>query len=288
MAASGRVVWPSEDTPIWRFDWRLGDAPDAEGIAITQAYYKGHKVFWKASLPSLRVRYVTDCGPFKDPLNFQNCIPRGGRYVGVNSLAIQGARCVTLDSYHEISAYRLTHRWVFWENGTISPRLYSAGLYCDADHWHHAYWRFDFDISGSADDLALEYNATNPDFGYGPGWHHKGTEIKRVKNPATRRSWAILDKQERRGYHILPGPHDGTADEFANGDVWIMRYRREEDRNGMQGDARDDALAPYIDGEDVDGQDVVIWYCGHLLHRAEGDRGEWHGIGPELVPFGSW
>ena len=35
----------------------------------------------------------------------------------------------------------------------------------------------DFDIDGSTQDLALEYNSNTPNLGYGPGWHKKSVEI---------------------------------------------------------------------------------------------------------------
>ena len=54
MSEVGTVIWPAPGEPIWRFDWSLADSPDQEGVVISQAYYRGRKVFWKASLPSLR------------------------------------------------------------------------------------------------------------------------------------------------------------------------------------------------------------------------------------------
>lgn len=39
---------------------------------ISDAFFRNRKVFFKASLPSLRVHYDGPCGPYKDPLNFEN------------------------------------------------------------------------------------------------------------------------------------------------------------------------------------------------------------------------
>jgi Cu2+-containing amine oxidase len=287
MSAAGSVTWPSAVNPVWRFNWALADAPDAEGIVISQAYFRGREVFYKASLPSLRVQYDGPCGPYKDPLNYGNAHPTSNpaSRVAVYSVSFFGFSAAVVEAYHTIGNYRLTERWYFWIDGTIAPRMSSAGLQCNYDHRHHLYWRFDFDIDGAGNDLALEYNTSTPDLGWGPGWHTKQHEIVRVKNPATRRCWAILDKGSQRGYMILPGPHDGVADAFSSGDLWVLRYHGSEDQHGRQGSASNDALAPLLTGEPTDGQDLVLWYCAHLSHEASDGGDDVHTAGPDLIPF---
>jgi hypothetical protein len=291
MAVSGSITWPSAGNPIWKLTYILADYPDEEGIVIREVWYKGKKVFYKASLPSLRVQYDGNCGPYKDPLNFNNALPTSrcpNSKVCIYSYQSGGLWALCIQSYHTIGSYRLTHRWVFWENGVIMPRLYSAGLQCPYNHRHHAYWRFDFDLEGASNDLALEYNDYTADQGWGRGWHPKTSEWKRLKNPTSNRRWAILDKSSGRGFQILPGPHDGQSDGFSNGDFWVMKYSGVEDKNGRQGSAWSDDLQPYLNGENVDGKDNVLWYCGHLSHEAHGGGDEWHHVGPNLYPFGNW
>jgi Cu2+-containing amine oxidase len=291
VSASGSIVWPSQNEPLWRLNWGLADSPDAEGIVISNAFYRGHQVFYKGSLPSLRVQYDGPCGPYKDPLNYDNAQTTSrcpGSKVCVYSYVSNGLRGLGIESYHRIGAYRLTHRWVFWEHGPISPRLYSAGLQCNYNHRHHAYWRFDFDVDGASNDLVLEYNTYTGNNGWGNGWDPKNTEITRVKNPSSQRSWAVLDKSSGRGYHVIPGPNDTQSDTFSNRDLWVMTYKSAEDRHGRQGNANSDDLQPYINGENVDGKDVVVWYCGHLSHEAHSGGDEWHHVGPDLIPFGNW
>jgi hypothetical protein len=287
MSEAGSVNWPPGQD-LWRFNWRLADSPDEEGIVIRSAYFRNRQVFYKASLPSLRVQYSGQCGPYKDPLNYNNAQPTSacpGSRVCVYSYASGGQGALGLDSYHRIGAYRLTHRWVFWESGWVMGRLYSAGLQCNYDHRHHAYWRFDFDIEGSSRDLLLEHNNYTANIGWGPGWHAKTKEISRLKYPTSARSWAIMDKTTGRGYHILPGPNDGVADSFSTRDIWALSYRGSEDRYGRQGTASSDGLDPYLTQDNIDGQDVVLWYCAHLRHRAEHGGDDWHGVGPNLAPF---
>jgi hypothetical protein len=69
MSKSGFVTWPNPETPLWQFGYTLADSPDAEGIVITSASFRGRRVLFKASLPSLRVQYNNTCGPYKDPLS---------------------------------------------------------------------------------------------------------------------------------------------------------------------------------------------------------------------------
>jgi hypothetical protein len=287
MSESGMVKWPSATTPLWQFAYTLANHPDEEGIAITNARFRGRTVLFKGSLPSLRVQYNSRCGPYKDPLNYNNAKPiSGSKKVKVYSIVSGGVSGVAVEAFHTIGFYRLTERWTFWADGRVTPRLYSAGLQCNIDHRHHAYWRFDFDIDGPPHDAILEYNTSTPDLGWGPGWHMKHSENTRVKNPATHRSWAVMDVGTSRGYHIIPGANDGHGDAFSPRDLFVMRYRATEDLHGRQGDAFDDGLAAYINSEVAENTDVVVWYCSHLGHHAEVEHAdEYHACGPTLVPF---
>jgi Cu2+-containing amine oxidase len=288
MSEYGTVAWPSAQQPIWQLNYALVSYPDAEGIAITQARYRGHQVFYKASLPSLRVQYDGNAvGPYKDSLSYDNAQPVSGtNRVKVYTVWSWGLSGVAVESFHQIGWYKLIERWTFWADGRVTPRLYSGGLLYIIDHRHHPYWRFDFDVDGAAHDTVFEYNTTTPDLGWGPGWHVKQYEISRVKNPATSRSWAIMDTGSQRGYHIIPGSTDGIADAFAPRDLWVLRYRGAEDRHGQQGNATDDGLAAYMTGEATADTDVVVWYCAHMAHHAEPEHAdEYHSGGPTLIPF---
>lgn len=286
MSESGAVAWGP-----WAFNYRLADSPDEEGLVVTNVRFRGRQVLFKGSLPSLRVQYDGPCGPYKDPLNYNNAQATSrcpNRRVCTYSYSSGGQNAFVAETYHRIGAYRLTQRWVFWESGWIMPRLFSAGLQCNYNHRHHAYWRFDFDIDNAANDLAFEYNTYTGNVGWGPGWHSKSREITRHKNPSSRRSWAVMDLGSQRGYHIFPGPNDGSADGFSSSDFWVLRYHGNEDRNGRQGSAGADRLSDYLTYEDTHGKDIALWYCAHLHHHADHGGDDWHGVGPNLAPFGAW
>jgi Cu2+-containing amine oxidase len=291
MSESASIVWPSSSSRIWEMTYVLGDFSQPEGIAIHRVKYKGRHVFHKASLPLIRVEYDTGpagiaCGPYKDPLYFDNAdVQSTGKRVAVYTYFSGLVPALALESYHRIGAYRLRQRWVFTLTGSVLARLFSAGLQCPQNHRHHAYWRFDFDINDAANDSLYEYNTTTADIGYGAGWHKKLIETTGVKNPLTNRHWAIMDRSACNGYFLVPGPHDGVADTFSSHDLWVMRYRGSEDRQGNQGSESSDDLLAYLDSENIDRRDIVVWYCGHLAHEAPLSGDEWHHVGPRLDPF---
>jgi hypothetical protein len=284
MSEYGSVVWPSSSEPIWTLNYSLEDAVKPEGIAVTSVNYRGHRVFAKASLPSLRVQYDANfTGPYKDPLHYGNAQFTSGsptKKVSVYSYTSGGLRCLVLESFHQIGWYKLIQRWHFWENGVIYPRLYSSGIIEHKNHTHHVYWRFDFDIDTTSNNIPLEYNTYN-------GWQNLLTETVKTKYPPSNRTWAIMNKTSpSRGYMITPGPNDGMPDNFSVYDLWVLRYQPSEDRFGNQGSAYSDDLGYYLNWENTDGQDIVFWYCAHLRHVADGEHGdEWHSAGPNLTPF---
>lgn len=289
MSESGHIVWPSAANKLWELDYTLADSPDAEGIAVRQVRYRNRLLLYKASLPSLRVQYNGNaCGPYKDPLNYNDAQPSSpcpNSRVCSFTYSSGGHQCLAVKGYYRIGSYRLVQYFVFVDDGRVLCRLYSAGLQCNATHRHHVYWRFDFDIEGASNDIGFEYNTYTPDIGWGPGWHVKNPEITRVKNPASRRIWAVMDKGSGRGYFIFPGSNDGVADAFSSRDIWFLRYHGVEDQHGRLGSASDDGLAPLVNGENLDGQDLVVWYCAHLEHHAEDGGDDWHSAGPDIAPF---
>ena len=180
--------------------------------------------------------------------------------------------------------WEVEQRWVFWEDGEVFARINGLTFdHCASDRRYHAYFRFDLDIDTAGNNLALEYNSTTGDLGWGRGWHGKATETSRVLNQDSNRSWLVLNKASRRGYHVVAPGSSGPADAFANRDVWVVRYHGQEDLHGNQGSAYADDLQNLVNGEDVDGKDVVIWYCHHHTPRWNDQRG-----GPNLQVVGNW
>ena len=102
--------------------------------------------------------------------------------------------------------------------------------------------------------------------------------------------WRVLDKETDRGYRIVPSLVDGTADAYGVADLWFLQFHPNELDDGVSvvgGSPADTQvrLDPYVNGEDLDGTDVVVWYAGHFVHDEHApEPHQGHIVGPELRP----
>lgn len=225
----------------------------------------------------------------------------GGNFTGV-TFHWEGTT-VVVTSLMAAGWYRYRAEWRFALDGTITPTFGFSAVEnentCDA-HTHHCYWRLDFDVE-SAGDNAVERRivrlgtahfdlADIETLGARVGslvtrWIAVKREARMVRGPLS--AWRVMNRASGRGYAIYPGLRDGTADSgFGVGDVWALRYRPNEDRDsGKPGNEAH--IDPYVNGESIDGADVVIWYAAHGRHdQHEDDLHGVHGhvVGPRLAP----
>lgn len=116
----------------------------------------------------LGANVITSCDRSDQPLqSFGNCPFQLGSPGGATcftGVAIQdlGDR-VTLTTQYVAGWYLYSMRWTFHQDGTIEPLFglgNSNGTYNNVTHWHHNYWRFDFDIDGAGNDRMLLDGAT--------------------------------------------------------------------------------------------------------------------------------
>ncbi|HEX2181852.1 MAG TPA: hypothetical protein VHH10_06165, partial [Rubrobacteraceae bacterium] len=160
-------------------------------------------------------------------------------------------------------------------------------------HHHHVYWRFDFDIGGANNEVR-EFNS--PPIFPPDNWHTFQFEAKRRKRPDLSRRWQIRNPQTGDAYDLIPGANDRVADAFARGDVWVLRFNPGQVDDGIsaapsQAD-EPQANAPiainrFVNGEDVSGQDVIVWYAAHFSHDVHEDEENGHVshiVGPTLRP----
>ncbi|MDQ4488670.1 hypothetical protein RBS60_00495 [Sinomonas sp. ASV486] len=293
---------------------------NGSGIELRYVDYKGRRVLHRAHVPILNVEYGgagvrAGCGPtYRDWQNSETCfeavgsepvgpgwrlctIPPqtildsghdGGGFRGVALWYHNGG--LRLVSQLQAGWYRYISEWHLLDNGTIQPRFGFAAVAnpCTCKvHTHHAYWRLDFDIITPGNNVVEEYN--NPPIIPGTHWHTKKYEIRRTRDAAHNRHWRVRNKGTFMGYTIQPGPHDGTADAFGAGDLWVLRYHAGEidDGHGFSTNpyvSRAD-IDKFLNSESVDGQDVVLWYGGHFVHDQAHPGTGGHIVGPDLVPF---
>lgn len=324
--ASGQV-WitiSQGGTTLWRF---LAVRPAASsgtrgsGVELRYVDYRGERVFYRAHVPILNVRYDNDaCGPYRDWQNREGMISAigtdvapgfrlctapattvldtgsdSGMFLGVG-IFVQGQE-VVLVSEMEAGWYRYVSEWRLHTDGTIRPRFGFAAVQnscvCNRHH-HHVYWRFDFDIATPGNNVVHEFN--DPPIIGGSPWHTKQFEIKRPRDPSHQRKWRVLNATNGRGYEIVPRLDDGVATQspdwpFPQGDVWILRYHGNELDDGVAITSGPTAnlvahLDTWVNGESIHNHDVVIWYAGHAIHDAVHEEpGHFgHIVGPDLRP----
>jgi hypothetical protein len=190
--------------------------------------------------------------------------------------------------------YRYTQKWVFLLDGTIMPRVAFTAVdnACTSrPHHHNAYWRLDFDL-GDGDNNIIEEVNDGPEGGMIV--ERLGTESSRNNDPTKHRKWRVVDKSTGDGYEVTPGVEDGVADDWGVADMWALHFKgpREYDDGGRrkgQLDGNRAHLNDYLDGEKIDGADVVMWYhTGHMHHGGLASNCDPMLIGPTLKPIGNW
>jgi hypothetical protein len=318
-AGSAWVTVSQGGNVLWKF---LAVRPAASsgtngsGIELRYIDYKGKRVLYRAHVPILNVKYDGNaCGPYRDWQNQEGMINANGadpvpgfrlcnapattildtgndtgNFLGV-AVYVKGQEAV-LVSEMQAGWYRYISEWRFHTDGTIRPRFgftaVKSSCVCNVHH-HHAYWRFDFDIRTAGGNLVQEFN--DPPIIGNSNWHDKNFEIRRPRDPAHKRKWRVSNKATGEAYDIIPGADDGVATKmpdwpFPRGDVWILRYRGSEIDDGSVavGPPFEAGLDNWVNGEAINGQDVVIWYGGHFTHDVNHEEpGHFgHIVGPDL------
>ncbi len=312
-------VWQGE-VLLWQFVVvrpAASSGTNGSGIELRTVDYLGARVLQRAHLPIVNVEYgqeAVDAGSppaerhwaheeaaftaeGEDPVaGFRVCASRPGTILetGVDGGPFRGVALwadgedLVLVTQLEAGPFRYVNEWRLAASGTIQPRFgCSASLNSTTGkpHVHHAYWRLDFDILAPGSNVLREFN--EPPIRGETRWHFMRFEVKRPRHAAHGRHWLVRHDRDGREYSILPGPDDGTANDFGAGDLWVLRYSPDEMDDG-QGFTTDPALARagldrFVSGEPVHSADLVVWYGVHVSHPGtDAER-----VGPDLVP-GHW
>lgn len=283
------------------------------GVELRQVRYRGRLVLWRAHVPILNVLYDDGVSyrdwqnqetPFQavgsDPVGpgWRLCTQPPATILesGTDDGAFQGVALhyedgeLRIVSEMQAGWYRYVSEWRLRDDGVIKPRFGFAGTRDPRTcmrHQHHVYWRLDFDIDGAGADVVEQRGLLFPQL---PVWTPVVRETKRTRSPFAR-SWRVRDKSTGRGYRIVPGIADGTADAYGVADLWLLRYRATELDDGVSivyGQAADTQarLDQYLTGESIDGTDLVVWYAGHFLHDEHHPAPhQGHVVGPDIIPI---
>ncbi|MFM9905936.1 MAG: hypothetical protein ACKVQJ_15345 [Pyrinomonadaceae bacterium] len=308
-----------------------GNEGERSGIEIRDVKYRGKSVLKRAHAPILNVKYAAgvQCGPYRDwqyqegmfdaPSTNATDVADGVRILANGQIATtavesgndtgnfrgvaiyrQGTDTV-LVSEMNAGWYRYVMEWRFDDDGTIRPR-YGFGATDNScvcfNHYHHVYWRFDFDIVTPANTIfqvkdsnsAPRYPISNE------------VALRREDLGPTRRSFMIKNSAGREAYILVPSKLDGNWSDgdpvYGQGDFWFLKFQGTPASPDELNDPNTSTaanLAPWVNNESLVGQDIVIWYAAHFSHIDGANRfdpdhrspnilsGD-HVVGPDIKP----
>lgn len=306
---TGSVEWPEND-PIWTFDFvrpRNSSGDDGSSLELRDVYYNGNLVLKRAHTPVLNVEYEAGgCGCFRDWADSESQMEADGVQSGsCVALSTPGTVRTTCDtgvggipgsftgvafeeypgelvatSHMSAGWYKYRIKWHFYDDGRIWPEYSfaaSSATCTSADHRHHVYWRFDFDMDGASDDYITEVNPTTE-----TELNFTTEEARTWGNGTDGIYWRVRDEVTGSGYRVVPSAADLLLpiDGFSKTDAIVARY------DGTVDDAGGGCAINYsniVNGGDVANEDVVLWYRSGALHTG-GNPFECDIVGPTLIP----
>ena len=132
---------------------------------------------------------------------------------------------VTIVSQYSADWYMYDSRISFHANGDIEPTFgfgNNDGTENGTTHWHHTYWRFDFDIDEAGNNV-LAINDVD-----------QATEFTGVRGAQGSTNWSVRNATSGRGYRMTSGSNDYNVTPnqsgrgFHNVDVMGLRFNTGE------------------------------------------------------------
>jgi hypothetical protein len=238
----------------WSVSWSIPNLT-GEGLVISFADFKGTRVLHRAGAPFVLVPYHGNSPTFKDGLghlgapftpvkptapnrpswripadqwatndNQYDPVANPGGAVMVERTSADLLEPARVDIWAKLQCfnYQYVHRWVFHADGVIHAEVGLGGkLYNIADqtnrggHVHNFYFRLDFDIATSGNNLVQRFAHKGNNRG-DDQWLDINFESKETADPNTFTKWRVLNKTPKpnglfRSYEISPGS-DGAPD----------------------------------------------------------------------------
>ncbi|MGJ8663259.1 MAG: hypothetical protein ACSHWU_06400 [Marinicella sp.] len=218
---------------------------------------------------------------------------------------------MVLTTNHAAAWYKYSSRFIFHEDGRIQPRFgfgNSSGTNNGTTHWHHGYWRMNFDIDGTDNDqvFIIDNNGEtlqNTEF----------SDLRETQGSPTAPQWMVKDSVTGRGYRIEPGasgvsqagdvndyevPTDPSGAGHHEVDVMATKYKvvggfieySDTPSSNNLGECEmyeENLVGTPGNGESLVGEDVVFWYRSAVNDIAPVGMLCKTG-GPTLHPVGNW
>jgi primary-amine oxidase len=217
-------------------------------------------------------------------------------------------------------------RWKFRDDGTLMPEVGVTGaprhlrqgetspvgalvgkdlmehnVFAES-HAHNYLFRLDFAIDGAESNVVEEFNRQNEPAGGNAQkasctWTPIVKETGRSCNAETFRSWRVVSGNSRnalghpRSYQLIPGNtgvYRSEKQPATQSDLWVTLSRPGEFAySSVDPRTTLEALPRYVNGESVEGKNVVVWYwlSFHHFPRSEDWLHQpvvWKGF--ELIP----
>lgn len=270
-------------------DWQDSEGPFNAPEAGSQNPISGYRILADGQVATTIVETGTDVGNFQGVAIYQQ---DGGPGIG-NQLVL-----VT-----EMNAgwYRYIMEWRFANDGTIRPRYgfgsTTSSCVCRLRN-HHVYWRFDFDIVNSNNNV---YKVERGRRFLTP----ITTESKIFRNYQRNRSILIQNASGDEAYQLTPNITDEeaynyegtTLQTYGAGDLWILQFKGSPTAPGELDDPNSGSAAnidAWLNSEAIGNNDAVVWYGAHQFREdatslTNFDRsgltiGGVHTVGPDLRP----
>lgn len=283
-AQSGSINWSG-----WTFDYEIG--VELDGVAIKNVQFQGNKIMERGSFPAMPVYYQNNqCGPYLDRLDGDLSAVSWANNDRVVSreFTVNGEQWYELGIRQFIGQYDIYQVWYFNGNGIVDAHLFSRGLQCQVFHEHYPHWRFDFDIGDSANDQILRQTSS--------GLQPYTNEFNVAATQAQDHGWVVRDTVS--GNKVEINLDSGTWNvagtvipetTYANNRVAGRLHRNGEEDWGSVGHGSLPAnwnggqnAINYGNNENINGQDVVLWYSGYLPHTASEGSALWHSTGVRI------
>lgn len=321
----------------WDLCWQQDDLR-AQGLEVNRAFFHNDSVAWKMGVPFSLTKYESPLGPgpFKDVLGRPGDADLFGygrgalvldpetcpRFHGEGQLINDGRICVehrqgpnpavTLWARYDLFNYRFIQGWTFDSRGTIEPFVALGGLLIEGsgvgsagqDHYHHVYWRIDFDIAGAGQDVfqsflhgsdqVIKFNPPpnvegaadmgtdligEVDCGQVRGitatvWCDAKREVRLDHHRQAISKWRVADSVETNGRGQARSfefsvNSDAPVDWFSTSDVTVLQYKGDSAQIGYEVATNptfgDSSVLSYLTPPEVI-QDPVVWVVHHNHH----------------------
>jgi hypothetical protein len=212
------------------------------------------------------------------------------------------ASYVLLTTQYSASWYQYASRIAFYVNGDINPEFgygNSNGTYNNVTHWHHNYWRIDFDIDGAEHDQISANGVLKPT---------EFTDLRSLTGGPNGgpTHWEVSDSLQNFGYRITSGASDYTpTNESGRGlhmvDVIGTRFINNEYSDKVDNNLNDCQMVAsnLANGENLADTDVVFYYTASVRDSTANnwpnsttpvpqDSMVCKKVGPLITPVGDW